>query len=401
MISKLNLICRWAYPKSCGGIAMHNYFLLKAIKKRIQCETVSFDSLENSKFYEKSDIVFTGISPNSYINRMHQLKFAKLKDASRFISDRYISKCFEKILKNRSGLFEFMDIHSEGYYFLKNNPEKRYFSIIRSHTPFTLLKKYFNKSELKGVDTWFSNSSERKIFNWAEHITTPSKDLKNQLTQLFDINSNKINVIPNVIDTGYFKPIKIEPSDCFNILHVGRFERAKGVETLVEAFIQLAKKYSNIYLTFIGNARGPSLEICKRKLSKENLNKRVTFKGFITYAELPVHYNKCDIVVVPSEIYESFSYTVAQGMACGKPVIASRLGGISETVNNGKAGILFQPGNFEDLIEKIELLYLHDDNRISIGKKAREHVVNNFSIEVLGPTYIKYYQSLTSEKNYL
>ena len=245
MISKLNLICRWAYPKSCGGIAMHNYFLLKAIKKRIQCETVSFDSLENSKFYEKSDIVFTGISPNSYINRMHQLKFAKLKDASRFISDRYISKCFEKILKNRSGLFEFMDIHSEGYYFLKNNPEKRYFSIIRSHTPFTLLKKYFNKSELKGVDTWFSNSSERKIFNWAEHITTPSKDLKNQLTQLFDINSNKINVIPNVIDTGYFKPIKIEPSDCFNILHVGRFERAKGVETLIKAFIHLAKIYKD------------------------------------------------------------------------------------------------------------------------------------------------------------
>ena len=198
-----------------------------------------------------------------------------------------------------------------------------------------------------------------------------------------------------MIDTGYFKPIKIEPSDCFNILHVGRFERAKGVETLVEAFIQLAKKYSNIYLTFIGNARGPSLEICKRKLSKENLNKRVTFKGFITYAELPVHYNKCDIVVVPSEIYESFSYTVAQN-GLWKTSYCFKIRGIPETVNNGKAGILFQPGNFEDLIEKIELLYLHDDNRISIGKKAREHVVNNFSIEVLGPTYIKYYQSLTS-----
>ena len=126
MISKINLICRWAYPKSCCGIAMHNYFLLKAINKRIQCETVSFDSLENSKFYEKSDIVFTGISPNSYINRI-PIKVCKIKRCIRFISDRYISKCFEKILKNRSGLFEFMDIHSEGYYFLKNNPEKNIF----------------------------------------------------------------------------------------------------------------------------------------------------------------------------------------------------------------------------------------------------------------------------------
>tara|TARA_B100000945_G_C20399815_1_gene606724 strand:- start:202 stop:1392 length:1191 start_codon:yes stop_codon:yes gene_type:complete len=394
MISKINLICRWAYPQSYGGIAMHNYFLLEAIKKRIHCETISFDSFENSKFYEKSDIVFTGISPNSYINKMHQLKFSKLKNASRFISDRYISKSFDKILKNHSGLFEFMDIHSEGYYFLKNNPEKRYSSIIRSHTPFTLLKKYFNRSELKGVDTWFAKSSERKIFNWAEHITTPSKDLKNQLIQLFNIKSDKINVIPNVMDTEHFKPLKIDPSDDFNILHVGRFERAKGVETLVEAFIQLAKKYPNIYLTCIGNARGPSLERCKKRLSKKNLSKRVTFKGFITYAELPIHYNMCDIVVVPSEIYESFSYTVAQGMACGKPVLASKIGGIPETVNNGEAGILFQPGNFEDLTEKIELLYLNDYNKNNVGKKAREYVVKNFSLEVLGPKYINYYQSL-------
>ena len=394
MQNKFNLICRWAYPESHGGIAMHNFYLLKSLQKSMQCEAISFDSEINSTYYEQSDTQFTNVCLNSYINKIHQTKLGVLKNGTRFISDRYISKSFDKILKNYSGIFEFMDIHSEGYYFLKNNPDKRYFTIIRSHTPFTLLKKYFNKSELNGVDTWFAASSERKSFNLAGYITTPSQDLKDQLIRLFDINSDKINVIPNILDVKHFKPTKNEPSNYFNILHVGRFERAKGLETLIQSFILLAKKYSDLHLTCVGNPRGPSLDKCKNKLMKEGLNKRVIFKGFISYDELPAYYNQCDLVVVPSEIYESFSYTVAQGMACGKPVIASDIGGIPETVNNEKAGILFKPGNFGDLTEKIEFLFLNDYKRKDYAEKAREHVVNNYSIEVLGPKYLGYYESL-------
>ena len=74
------------------------------------------------------------------------------------------------------------------------------------------------------------------------------------------------------------------------------------------------------------------------------LNK-VSFSGHIPYNELLKYYNNSDIVVVPSEIYESFSYTVAQAMACGKVVIASQIGGIPETTDNGKAGIPFTPGD--------------------------------------------------------
>ena len=118
------------------------------------------------------------------------------------------------------------------------------------------------------------------------------------------------------------------------------------------------------------------------------------FKGFISYDKLPAYYNQCDLVVVPSEIYESFSYTVAQAMACGKPVIASNIGGIPETLNNGNAGILFEPGNFEDLIEKIEFLILNKNERKYLGKKARAHIFDNYSIEILEPKYIRYYKSL-------
>ena len=141
--------------------------------------------------------------------------------------------------------------------------------------------------------------------------------------------------------------------------------------------------------------RGCSFDKCKDYLDKENLIDNVSFKGFIAYERLPEFYGKSDIVVVPSEIYESFSYTVAQGMACGKPVVASDIGGIPETVNKGQAGVLFETGNVHDLIEKIESLYLNETCRKHIGEKAREnYAVNHFSIEALSPKYIEYYQSL-------
>ena len=133
---------------------------------------------------------------------------------------------------------------------------------------------------------------------------------------------------------------------------------------------------------------------CMNWLEKENLSDKINFAGFIEYDDLPAYYNQSDTVIVSSEIYESFSYTAAQGMACGKPVIASNIGGIPETVNHGNAGMLFSPGDVDDLYGKIKELYYDVGKRDALGKKARIFSVNNFSIEVLKPRYIEYYQSL-------
>ena len=85
-------------------------------------------------------------------------------------------------------------------------------------------------------------------------------------------------------------------------------------------------------------------------------------------------------------------------MACGKTVIASKIGGIPQTLNNGNAGVLFSPGNELDLFEKIDTLYNNEIKRIGIGKKARKYVNDNFSINVLQPKYLGYYQSLIEKR---
>ena len=129
-------------------------------------------------------------------------------------------------------------------------------------------------------------------------------------------------------------------------------------------------------------------------IDKEGLSKNVQFTGFIKYEELPSYYASADVVIIPSEIYESFSYTVAQGMACGKPVIASKIGGIPETLDHGNSGILFRPGDIDDLSEKIKLLYNNTEKARIIGENARLFCRNNFSMEILQPKYLAFYQSI-------
>ena len=394
LTENFRLVSRWIFPESSGGVAMHNHYLLTALQGQFQCNIISAGTEHSQKILKNDYIQHSRIPIKSISNISKFIRHSALKNGLRSYNDQKISKLYSKFLLDKPGLVEFMDIHSEGYHFLKKNPQRREKTVIRSHTPFSLLKQYYTCNELKGVDTWFSYRRERKCFNWVKNITTPSKDLKIQLIKTFGIKSSTIKVIPNILDTDHFTPINKKSKSSFNILHVGRFERAKGVETLVEAFIYLSKKYTNIYLTCIGYKRGSSFDTCKNSLIKNNLMQKVVFQGFVDYWDLPAHYGKSDLVIVPSEIYESFSYTVAQGMACGRPVVASNIGGIPETLNDGQCGTLFDTGNVKDLIEKIEFLYLNEILRKEMADKAREYAVNNYSINALSPKYIEYYKSI-------
>ena len=76
-------------------------------------------------------------------------------------------------------------------------------------------------------------------------------------------------------------------------------------------------------------------------------------------------------------------------MACSKPVIASNIGGIPETLDSGRLGLLFEPGNMDSLFEKLS--YVYNNQVRNISKGAREYVVNNFSFEKLGAIYNDYY----------
>ena len=373
---------------------MHNFYLIKLLEKDLNISKISIRNEINYNFYKDNDLNYfpLKIPIENIITSLNRYRI--LTKNINLLKDWLVSReMSSKINEIDPDIVEFMDIHSESYYLLKNRNKLKPKVIIRSHTPWSLLKKYYSKNEKKYLDSKRIYRREQFCFQRCDGITVPSIDLKNQLVKLFKIDQEKIFVIPNIIDVNHFKiTMKKRHSETFNILHIGRFMRSKGVMTLIKAFIELGKNYKDISMTLIGKADQRILKKCEQLLIKNNLNERVLFKKFVSYELLPDFYEKANVIIVPSEIYESFSYTVAQGMACGKIVIASNIGGIPETVDYGKAGLLFEPGDTQDLIKSVKKVYLKKVDVSYIEKRARFHVKKNYSFEALKSHYLNYYE---------
>ncbi|MBJ7899950.1 MAG: glycosyltransferase [Cyanobacteria bacterium RI_101] len=143
------------------------------------------------------------------------------------------------------------------------------------------------------------------------------------------------------------------------VLYVGRFDPRKGIETLVRACAQLKNQgYQHLQLVLAGGSSLESLDGAERRrieaLVRElDLSAETLFAGRIPHDSLPWHYSAADVCVIPS-YYEPFGLVSIEAIACGTPVIASRVGGLKFSVIPEETGLLVQPRNVEELAQAIE-----------------------------------------------
>ena len=165
---------------------------------------------------------------------------------------------------------------------------------------------------------------------------------------------------------------------------VGRVDRTKGQELLIEAFASLAGKYENIKLIVVGGSSRKERRyyLGLRKYSNTlKLNKKVIFTGH--RKDIPEITAAIDLSVFPSlpTSNEGFGRSIIEAMAMKKPVIASDTGGVPEVVADGVTGELFPAGNQQKLTEAIERLMLDEKRRFTMGEKGYMRVIENFTIE--------------------
>lgn len=150
--------------------------------------------------------------------------------------------------------------------------------------------------------------------------------------------ADRIVVKPNFV-TGYSGP---QPPTRHGALFVGRLSPEKGVDVLLDAWRQLP----DIPLTIVGD--GP-----ERDRLAAMAPPNVTFTGTLPRSEVEAHMLAAAVLVVPSIWYEPFGLVVAEAMATGLPVAASRIGALPELIEPGKTGALFEPGNRDDLMRAV------------------------------------------------
>ena len=224
--------------------------------------------------------------------------------------------------------------------------------------------------------------AERRIATSADRIVVASKHEQHLLTALYGADASRIAVVPCGIDLELFAPMekefarnKLGLKDGERvILFVGRIEPLKGIDILISAAAQLHEDENFIVLIVGGDARA-SAEIEQLRAQAEHLGvgHHIAFVGSVEHSQLPLYYNAADVCVVPS-YYESFGLVAVESMACGTPVVASRVGGLTATVQDGETGYLIPWRCPEPFAERLELLLDNDELRASFGRAGREAV---------------------------
>jgi glycosyltransferase involved in cell wall biosynthesis len=193
----------------------------------------------------------------------------------------------------------------------------------------------------------------------------------------FGFKPKKYKILHNGIDTKKFtskaKAFKRYKTPVIGF--IGRLDREKGVDILLKACSKLKNK-DRIQLLIIGEGH------YKEKLKKmaKKLKLKHFFVGFVPHSKIPNYIAACDIIVLPSYT-EGFSSVPLEAMAMKKVVVASKVGGALEIINNWENGVLFEPGDVKELSDILARLIENKDLRRKIGKVACRFTKNNYSLD--------------------
>ena len=221
----------------------------------------------------------------------------------------------------------------------------------------------------------------KQVIKEADKIVVVSNATKNYVLSL-GAASETIEVLHNGVDLNRFRPltgIKDEmrrklgiSKDSNVVLTVRRLVYKNGIDTLIESARKAIKQ--NLRLVFLVAGKGPDFEEIKEKIGQLGIQKNFRLTGFISDEDLPFYYNAADFFVLPSKSGEGLPLVALEAMACGVPVIATNVGGISEVIDEDH-GKLVPPNSPDSLAEAIlefsrkDLAVLKKDLRTMIEKK--------------------------------
>lgn len=234
-----------------------------------------------------------------------------------------------------------------------------------------------------------------KILSHTDIIISVSGSYINE-SKILDRYRDKIVIIPNGVNFDEFN-VFYSRNECKNmlkidtkymILFIGSLYPLKGPQILIRAMPKIIKEFENIIFILAGE--GNIVEY--KKLAKElGVEKFIRFPGYV-YSEKPMYYKACDIFILPS-LLECFGIVNLEAMLCGVPIVASKVGGVPDIVEDGENGILVPPGDCESLSNAIICLLKDEETRERFGKNSKEKI-QNYSWEKIAESTEGIYREL-------
>jgi glycosyltransferase involved in cell wall biosynthesis len=220
------------------------------------------------------------------------------------------------------------------------------------------------------------------------------KLIEKSITILNGVDRNQELTGPSIIKNTKLQLFNASDNDCVIGL-VGRINKWKGHNLLLDAFGDLTNKHKYIKLVFVGSAppgQENFVEDLKARIAEKKLVDKCVVLPFQN--EIWEIYDSLDISVVPSTEPEPFGLVAVEAMLSRKAVIASNHGGVVEIVKHGKTGFLFEPNNKTELVAFLELLITDKKKSIQFGSEGEKRAKEKFSLDAYVEEFTKLYLSI-------
>jgi D-inositol-3-phosphate glycosyltransferase len=233
-----------------------------------------------------------------------------------------------------------------------------------------------------------------------------------ELRELYGADPAKIHVIPCGVDPNLFRPMRTADArerlgrdQCQRIvLFVGRIEQIKGIDVLLRAlgllFIRRPDLRSDVCLLIVGGALDPGddanesekIQELRRLVHEHRMEANVDFVGSLDQENLALYYAAADVCAVPS-LTESFGLVALEAMACGTPVVGTRVGGLQTLIEHGESGLLVPAGDDQALADSIEQVLTDPRLRMHLAHGARDRA-EHFTWQSVGEKVAALYDSV-------
>lgn len=338
---------------------------------------------EGGRYSEKYD---------TRIIRTDYMHFGSLARDSKITHSYYAARELRRLLKTEC--FDMIHSHNPpaALAAIKGIGEKDIPHLLTMHGPWAGVR-------LNPIKRVIARRIEGYAVRNATHVTCDAPALLDEMIKKYKTPKDKLTYIPNAVDTGFFRPELMAREEARNrlgvetddkiVLYTGRFLREKGVDVLLDSVPKVLKKSPKTLFLLVGG--GYDEKLVSGWVEKNGKFKdKVKVIPYLPYNSMPAAYIASDVLVQPS-LAEGLSRSVMEAMACGLPIVASKVGGNPELVNDA-TGVLAKAGSSRQTAKAI--VSLLGKNHRQMGLNARKQMLEKYSVKRRVDSFIKLYEKL-------
>ena len=384
------LMLTWEYPpRIVGGIARVVHDLSKRLIKDGHDVYVVTYKEGNVPYYENDKGVHVYrvdnymINPNNFVDWTMQLNFNMISKASELIT--------------KEGKFDVIHAHDWLVAYAAKTLKDSFGIPLVSTIHATEAGR---NSGIHDEVQRYVNDTEWLLTYESSEVIVNSKFMKSDLQRLFGLPFEKINVVPNGINTTVYNGVERDYEFRRQyaldnekiILFMGRLVYEKGVQHLISAMPKILSGYNDAKLVIAG--RGGMIEQLKGQVEAMGLQDKVCFAGYLNSKQVSKMYKCADVSVFPST-YEPFGIVALEAMLAGVPAVVSDVGGLNEIVDHRVNGMKSYAGNSNSLADSILELLVNPALCDTITKKAKQKVKNEYNwAKIAQDTYFTYEKAI-------